>query len=52
MTTEQWIFAASLALKGFAALGFLWVAKKIANWIVPRIPEGRLKRLLLFRWEA
>ncbi len=52
METHQWLMALGIALKGFGALLFLYVAKKIANVIVPRIPEGRLKRILLFRWEA
>jgi hypothetical protein len=50
MTPEQWTLAVGIAFKGFAAVGFLWIAKQICKVIVPRIPEGRLKRLLLFRW--
>ena len=39
-----------MVLKGFAAVGFLWVARQITKVIVPRIPEGRIKRILLFHW--
>lgn len=52
MSPEQWALALGLALKGLGAVLFLWAAKKIANVIVPRIPEGKLKRILLFRWNA
>lgn len=49
MTTAQWLFAAGMALKGVAAVGFLYVAKLIAPHVMRLVPEGRIRRLLLVR---
>lgn len=49
MTTEQWLFAAAIALKGVGAVLFLYAAKLIAPHIMRFIPDGRLRRLLLIR---
>lgn len=49
MTTQQWILAAALMLKGFAAVLFLYVAKLVAPQVMRLIPEGKLRRLLLVR---
>jgi hypothetical protein len=42
--------AIAIFLKGFVALGFLLIARLLGRWIIRRIPEGKLKRVLLIRW--
>ncbi len=49
MAEHQWLFAVALALKGFAAVGFLYVAKLIAPHVMRLVPEGKIRRLLLIR---
>jgi hypothetical protein len=49
MRPEQWTFFLAMAAKPLAALLFLWVAMNISRLIVPFIPEGKIKRLLLIR---
>jgi hypothetical protein len=49
MIGSEWIFPLALALKGLAAVLFLYIAKLIAPLVMRFVPQGRLRRLLLIR---
>lgn len=46
----EWRIALTTALAPFGLLLLLLIAWPVKRWI-QRWPEGRLKRLLLFRWD-
>lgn len=49
MDDIQWTRFAGQALSPLGAVFFLYIAKKIAPWLMRMIPEGKVRRLLLVR---
>jgi hypothetical protein len=37
-------------LKSFIAIGLLAIARPLGKFLLANLPDGRIKRLLAFRW--